>query len=181
MECTVEKNKASGTIKKDINSKRQSTPMLDEDPSTEEQEMAQPPNTTSPTQPPPTTVVQTSESSKTQHKEKLYYRIGEAAKILEIEKHVIRYWEKEFEIDTHRSSAGQRMYRRTEIDVLRKIKSLIYDEGYTIQGAKKFLFPTKEPQTNQTESQVKQNAAFRELLRDIKRELQDVQSIVRGL
>lgn len=71
---------------------------------------------------------------------KLYYKIGEACKILEIQPYVLRYWEKEFPLlSPNKSKSGQRVYNAGELDVIRRIKELLYDEGYTIAGAKKKL------------------------------------------
>ena len=114
-------------------------------------------------------------------KDRLYYRIGEISKMLHVEKHVIRYWEKEFEINTHRSSSGQRLYRTTEMNTFRKIKSLIYDEGYTIQGAKKFLTPQEESTKTHPKSNHDQISNIRQVFREIKQELQDIQEILRTL
>ena len=71
--------------------------------------------------------------------EKLYLRIGEVAQELGVDSHVIRYWEKEFHIQPHRSNAGQRLYRKHEVSLLHRIKTLVYDEGYTLTGAKKVM------------------------------------------
>ena len=70
---------------------------------------------------------------------KLYYRIGEVASKIGVDAHVIRYWEGEFNIKPHRSSAGQRLYRKHEISLFQRIKTLVYEEGYTIVGAKKII------------------------------------------
>ncbi len=71
---------------------------------------------------------------------KLYYKIGEACKILEIQPYVLRYWETEFPfLSPNKSKSGQRVYSDREIDVIRRIKELLYEEGYTIAGAKKKL------------------------------------------
>jgi len=71
---------------------------------------------------------------------KLYYKIGEACKILEIQPYVLRYWETEFPfLSPNKSKSGQRVYSDPEIDVIRRIKELLYEEGYTIAGAKKKL------------------------------------------
>ena len=71
---------------------------------------------------------------------KLYYKIGEACKILEIQPYVLRYWETEFPfLSPNKSKSGQRVYSDHEIDVIRRIKELLYEEGYTIAGAKKKL------------------------------------------
>jgi DNA-binding transcriptional MerR regulator len=71
---------------------------------------------------------------------KLYYKIGEACRALDIQPYVLRYWETEFPILTpSKSKSGQRVYAEKELDVIRRIKELLYDEGYTIAGAKKKL------------------------------------------
>jgi len=71
---------------------------------------------------------------------KLYYKIGEACKILEIQPYVLRYWETEFPfLNPNKSKSGQRVYSERELDVIRRIKELLYEEGYTIAGAKKKL------------------------------------------
>ncbi len=71
---------------------------------------------------------------------KLYYKIGEACKLLEIQPYVLRYWETEFPFLTpDKSKSGQRVYSEPELEVIRRIKELLYEEGYTIAGAKKRL------------------------------------------
>ncbi|AEH45459.1 regulatory protein MerR [Thermodesulfatator indicus DSM 15286] len=74
------------------------------------------------------------------NKSKRYYTIGEVAKLLELEPHVLRFWEKEFKryIKPLRLS-GRRLYPSEQIEVFKKIKTLLYEEGYTIAGAKKKL------------------------------------------
>jgi DNA-binding transcriptional MerR regulator len=71
---------------------------------------------------------------------KLYYKIGEACRALDIQPYVLRYWETEFPVlKPSKSKSGQRVYTEKEITVIRRIKELLYDEGYTIAGAKKRL------------------------------------------
>lgn len=71
---------------------------------------------------------------------KLYYKIGEACKILDIQPYVLRYWETEFPfLNPNKSKSGQRVYSEHELDIIRRIKELLYEEGYTIAGAKKKL------------------------------------------
>lgn len=73
-------------------------------------------------------------------KKKIFYKIGEACKVLDIQPYVLRYWETEFpSLAPNKSSSGQRVYAEKELDVIRRIKELLYDEGYTIAGAKKKL------------------------------------------
>ncbi len=79
-------------------------------------------------------------SPKARIQKRLYYKIGEACKALDIQPYVLRYWETEFPaISPSKSRSGQRVYSERELDVIRRIKQLLYDEGYTIAGAKKKL------------------------------------------
>ena len=70
----------------------------------------------------------------------IYYKIGEACKLLDIQPYVLRYWETEFpELSPNKSRSGQRVYSEDELALIRRIKELLYDEGFTIAGAKKRL------------------------------------------
>ncbi len=70
----------------------------------------------------------------------LYYKIGEACKRLDIQPYVLRYWETEFPVlKPGKSKSGQRVYTEGDLRVIRRIKELLYEEGYTIAGAKKKL------------------------------------------
>lgn len=71
--------------------------------------------------------------------QKRKFRIGELAKKLEVERFVVRFWEKEFGIKTKRSQGSQRFYDETDLKKFETIKRLLYEEGYTIIGAKKKL------------------------------------------
>lgn len=73
-------------------------------------------------------------------KKKLYYKIGEACKALDIQPYVLRYWETEFSVlRPDKSKSGQRVYSESDLGVIRRIKELLYEEGFTIAGAKKRL------------------------------------------
>src|SRR5690348_4378703 len=77
---------------------------------------------------------------KARVQKRLYYKIGEACKELGIQPYVLRYWETEFPaLSPSKSRSGQRVYSEKELEVIRRIKQLLYDEGYTIAGAKKKL------------------------------------------
>ena len=68
------------------------------------------------------------------------YKIGEVCKIAEVQPYVLRYWETEFPpLAPNKSGGGQRLYTRREIDIILRIKQLLYSEGFTIAGAKKKL------------------------------------------
>ena len=77
---------------------------------------------------------------KARVQKRLYYKIGEACKALGIQPYVLRYWETEFPALTpSKSRSGQRVYSEKELEIIRRIKGLLYEEGYTIAGAKKKL------------------------------------------
>ncbi|MCP5468168.1 MAG: MerR family transcriptional regulator [Deltaproteobacteria bacterium] len=72
--------------------------------------------------------------------DKLYFRIGEVAKIVGVKAYVLRYWEKEFpQLAPSKSRSKQRLYRREEVELLLQIKNLLYDERFTINGARQRL------------------------------------------
>jgi DNA-binding transcriptional MerR regulator len=72
--------------------------------------------------------------------DKLYYRIGEVARLCVVETYVLRFWETEFpQLKPNKSGAGQRLYRRREVDLARRIRHLLYEEGYTIPGARQAI------------------------------------------
>jgi DNA-binding transcriptional MerR regulator len=68
------------------------------------------------------------------------YKIGEVCKIADVQPYVLRYWETEFPaLAPNKSGGGQRLYTQHEIDIILRIKELLYSEGFTIAGAKKKL------------------------------------------
>jgi DNA-binding transcriptional MerR regulator len=70
----------------------------------------------------------------------LYFRIGEVAGLLAVEPYVLRYWETEFpSLAPKKSGTGHRLYRRKDVELLLKIKHLLYDKRYTIEGARQSL------------------------------------------
>ncbi len=71
---------------------------------------------------------------------KLYYKIREVCKIVGVEAHVLRFWEMEFpSLSPPKSKSGQRTYRPRDIDLLLEIRKLLYEDGFTIAGARKQL------------------------------------------
>src|SRR5687768_9613051 len=71
---------------------------------------------------------------------KLFFKIGEVCEITDTQPYVLRYWESEFPaLAPAKNSSGQRIYRRRDIDTVLRIKQLLYEEGFTIAGAKKRL------------------------------------------
>jgi DNA-binding transcriptional MerR regulator len=71
---------------------------------------------------------------------KLFFKIGEVCEITDTQPYVLRYWESEFpSLAPAKNSSGQRIYRRRDIETVMRIKQLLYEEGFTIAGAKKRL------------------------------------------
>ncbi len=69
-----------------------------------------------------------------------YYRIGEVSRITEVRPFVLRYWEEEFPmLEPVKGRQGYRLYRQQDVDLVLKIKRLLYDEGFTITGARRHL------------------------------------------
>jgi len=89
--------------------------------------------------------------------DKLYFRIGEVSDLVGVKPYVLRYWESEFQ-DIHptKSKSGQRLYRRRDVEVLMAIKTLLYEERFTINGARKRL---KEVVRNDNNVEAAPNAA----------------------
>lgn len=78
--------------------------------------------------------------------DRLYFRIGEVSELLQLEAYVLRFWETEFpQLKPTKSSTGQRMYRRREVEFAVRIKTLLYDKGFTIAGAREQLKMEAKP------------------------------------
>ena len=72
--------------------------------------------------------------------DKLYFRIGEVASLCRLPAYVLRFWEGEFpQLKPVKSSTGQRMYRKRDVESVLHIKQLLYEQGFTIQGARQHL------------------------------------------
>lgn len=103
--------------------------------------------------------------------DKLFFRIGEVSQIVGVEAYVLRYWESEFSaLSPKKSSSGQRMFRRKDVELLLRIKDLLYSRKFTIEGARKALqekaAPVKEP--------VRQEELFANPLPAIRKEVADI-------
>lgn len=109
--------------------------------------------------------------------DKLYFRIGEVSELAETKPYVLRYWETEFPtLKPVKSATGHRLYRRPDVEMILEIKRLLYVEGFTIEGARKYL-------AGKSESIVETKPAASSALSDaqvnaIKRELRGILTIV---
>lgn len=83
--------------------------------------------------------------------DKLYFRIGEVAKLARIPAYVLRFWETEFaQLKPVKGSTGQRMYRQRDVELVLRIRKLLYDEGFTIPGARAQLKQEARPAKQQS-------------------------------
>ncbi|MGA8809299.1 MAG: MerR family transcriptional regulator [Thermoanaerobaculia bacterium] len=103
------------------------------------------------------------------------YKIGEVCKMAEVQPYVLRYWETEFPpLAPNKSGGGQRLYTRHEIDIILRIKQLLYSEGFTIAGAKKKLDVEMSAPVAEVTAPVAAAAPSKDVskaLGDVKREL----------
>jgi DNA-binding transcriptional MerR regulator len=108
--------------------------------------------------------------------DRLFFKIGEVSQITGIETSVIRFWETEFKkIKPNRSDTGQRLYRKKDVEIILAIKNLLYEQKFTIAGAKQYL-KEKDRQGQEPETHINIKP---ELLEDIKRELKEVKKILK--
>ncbi len=113
-------------------------------------------------------------------RQKLFYKIGEVCKICQIEPHVLRYWETVFSrLKPVKNRAGQRIYRRSDLELIESIKGLLYEAGYTIAGANQRL--QEEGSGGKADLPLFQGAFQanqRRALQEIKRELEGIVSLL---
>jgi DNA-binding transcriptional MerR regulator len=113
---------------------------------------------------------------------KLFFKIGEVCEITDTQPYVLRYWESEFPaLAPAKNSSGQRIYRRRDIETVLRIKQLLYEEGFTIAGAKKRLeselagrvvTPTPEAQAPPGDDQ------GRAVLREVRQQLREILTLL---
>jgi len=114
--------------------------------------------------------------------DRLYYRIGEVSRITGIKPHVLRYWESEFKvIKPHKGISLQRLYRRKDLDLILKIKRLLYEEGFTISGAKRKIRDLGRAENRKMKSmgtEKRSNGKDHELLLTIREELRGIRKML---
>lgn len=110
---------------------------------------------------------------------KIYYSISEVCKIVGLEPHVLRYWESEFnQLRPKKNRAGNRAYKEKDIEIVKYIKYLLYEEKFTIPGAKRKLLETAN---YSVEKQTRQNIPVPERklsFDDVKKELRDIYTLL---
>ena len=114
--------------------------------------------------------------------ERLYYRIGEVSRITDLKPHVLRYWESEFRvIKPYKGGSLQRLYRKKDLDLILKIKKLLYEDGFTIAGAKKKIRDLERAESKQMKLRLVEKGSKgkdRELLVSIREELKEIRKML---
>jgi DNA-binding transcriptional MerR regulator len=114
---------------------------------------------------------------------KLFFKIGEVCEITDTQPYVLRYWESEFPaLAPAKNSSGQRIYRRRDIETVLRIKQLLYDEGFTIAGAKKRLEAEMAGRTTTPQSQaaaaVQDDQRVRNALLQVRDQLREILTLL---
>ena len=108
--------------------------------------------------------------------DKLYFKIGEVSELLGVEAYVLRYWETEFPVlSPKKSGTGHRLYRRKDVELLLRIKHLLYDKRFTIEGARQSLHSeARAPKQPRAPKRVQAELFSVDPLPEIRRELQEI-------
>jgi DNA-binding transcriptional MerR regulator len=109
--------------------------------------------------------------------DKLYFRIGEVADLTDVPAYVLRYWESEFKLlHPKKNEAGQRLYRKRDVELVLRIRSLLYDERLTLEGAKKRLLAESRGEAERPEAG--RDAAHGEALKRVRGRLEAIRSLL---
>ncbi|MFT5700631.1 MAG: DNA-binding transcriptional MerR regulator [Desulforhopalus sp.] len=112
--------------------------------------------------------------------DKLYFKIGEVAKMADVPTHVLRYWESEFPgIKPKRANSKQRLYRRQDVELILTIKTLLHEQGYTIAGARKLIQTGGEIPQKAEKQKKKLSKGVSGPLSKIKQELLQLQNLLK--
>jgi DNA-binding transcriptional MerR regulator len=113
--------------------------------------------------------------------DKLYFKIGEVSELLGVEPYVLRYWESEFpSLSPKKSGTGHRLYRRKDVELLLRIKHLLYEKKFTIEGARQWLHTeTRKPQPARATKRVQQELFADDPLPEIRRELVEILDLLK--
>src|SRR5215472_5211850 len=112
--------------------------------------------------------------------DKLYFKIGEVSELLGVEPYVLRYWETEFPIlSPKKSGTGHRLYRRKDVELLLRIKHLLYERKFTIEGARQSLQAEAKAPKPKVAKRVQQELFAENPLPGIRKELADILQLLK--
>jgi DNA-binding transcriptional MerR regulator len=107
--------------------------------------------------------------------DKLYFKIGEVSELLGVEPYVLRYWETEFPVlSPKKSGTGHRLYRRKDVELLLRIKHLLYEKRFTIEGARQSLQAEARTPKPKPVKRLQQELFSADPLPEIRKELADI-------
>src|SRR3954468_24252842 len=107
--------------------------------------------------------------------DKLYFKIGEVSELLGGEPYVLRYWETEFSVlSPKKSGTGHRLYRRKDVELLLRIKQLLYEKRFTIEGARQALQSEPKAPKPKAPKRIQQELFSADPLPEIRKELADI-------
>ena len=124
--------------------------------------------------------IRSSTASSGEIPDKLYFRIGEVARLCQVPTYVLRFWESEFpQLRPNKGGTGQRLYRRRDVETALHIKTLLYEEGYTIPGARQVIKAELKQKAPQLSLGMEDAAAATvPQLRKLQKELRDLLAIL---
>jgi len=113
--------------------------------------------------------------------DKLYFRIGEVSEILGVETYVLRYWESEFpSLAPKKSGTGHRLYRRKDVETLLRIKHLLYEKRFTIEGARQAMHAeARAPKPRAPKREVQRELFSDDPVPEIRRELAEILELLK--
>src|ERR687885_665344 len=112
--------------------------------------------------------------------DKLYFKIGEVGELLGVEPYVLRYWESEFPtLSPKKSGTGHRLYRRKDVELLLRIKHLLYEKRFTIEGARQTLQTEAKAPKPKAPKRVQQELFSADPLPEIRRELANILNLLK--
>jgi DNA-binding transcriptional MerR regulator len=112
--------------------------------------------------------------------DKLYFKIGEVSELLGVEPYVLRYWESEFPgLSPKKSGTGHRLYRRKDVELLLRIKHLLYEKRFTIEGARQSLHAEAKVPKPKAVKRMQADLFAEDPLPTIRRELTDILKLLK--
>ena len=114
----------------------------------------------------------------TQIPDKFHFKIGEVSRILGVKPYVLRFWETEFRITPAKNRSQHRVYKRQEVETLLEIKRLLYEERFTIEGARVKLKEQLKDRQKQLKLELADNP-YRATLRQVRKDLARIKAILK--
>ena len=109
--------------------------------------------------------------------DKFYFKIGEVSSLLGVKPYVVRFWESEFRLSPSKNRSRHRIYKRQEVEMLLEIKRLLYDERFTIEGARKNLKSRMKEKSQQLGLSLEEKQ-FKTVLKKVKKDLAKIREML---